>query len=228
LNVLVIHICYICNSLSPTVRKLFYVIITAVYPAVYPNAASTSFLVYIMTENTSLQIQNLSSTESRALELLGAGVGPEQTASALGLSVSRISQLLSDENFSTLVAEKRFNNLLSHNKRDNKADQLEDVLLDKLENIIPHLYKPFELIRAYQTINSAKRRGQSAPESLAQQHTIIQLTIPVQIVQHFQTNAKNQVIKAGQQDLLTIQSGKMKDLVVDITAVVVPNNSQSG
>jgi len=181
-----------------------------------------------MTENTSLQIQNLSSTESRALELLGAGVGPEQTASALGLSVSRISQLLSDENFSTLVAEKRFNNLLSHNKRDNKADQLEDVLLDKLENIIPHLYKPFELIRAYQTINSAKRRGQSAPESLAQQHTIIQLTIPVQIVQHFQTNAKNQVIKAGQQDLLTIQSGKMKDLVVDITAVVVPNNSQSG
>ena len=166
--------------------------------------------------STDFQISTLSSTESRALELLGAGVGPEQTASALGLSVSRISQLLSQDNFATLVAEKRFTNLLSHSQRDSRADKIEELLLEKLENVIPYMIKPFEIIRAYQVVNSAKRRGQSAPESLTQQHTVINLNMPIQVVQHFQANAQNQVIRAGQQELLTIQSGKMKDLITDI------------
>ena len=62
------------------------------------------------------------------------GHWPEQTASAVGLSVSRISQLLSDPEFSAQVAELRFNNLQKHNERDSAYDTMEEKLLKKLEN----------------------------------------------------------------------------------------------
>lgn len=151
-------------------------------------------------------------TEARALDLLGSGVGPEQTAAALGVTVSAISQFLSDETFANKVAEARYRNLLKHNNRDSEYDSLEDSLIKRMKDIIPYLSKPFEILRAIQVINGAKRRGMSAPEHITQQQTVISLNLPVQIVQHFQVNSANQVVRAGNQDLITVQSGRMAGL----------------
>ena len=107
------------------------------------------------------------STESRALSLLGQGLGAEIVASAVGVTVSRISQLLSDPEFSAQVAHLRYENLAKHNQRDNKYDVMEDDLLDKMKDLIPMMYKPFEVLKAIQIINQAKRRGASAPEQCA-------------------------------------------------------------
>lgn len=147
--------------------------------------------------------------EDRALALLGSGVQPEAVAAALGVSPSRISQLLSNEAFAAQVAELRFNNLQKHNARDNKYDILEDKLLDKLERSIPLLLRPGEILKAIQTINGAKRRGQSAPEQIHNQQTIVNVVLPTQIIQKFTTNVDNQVIKIGDEDLQTIQSGSL-------------------
>ncbi len=43
--------------------------------------------------------------QERALEFLGQGLGPEVVASALGVTVSYISQLISDENFAASAAK---------------------------------------------------------------------------------------------------------------------------
>ena len=152
-------------------------------------------------------------TETRALELLGSGVGPEQVAAALGVTTSRISQFLADPEFSEQVTALRYKNLLKHNSRDAEYDSLEDMLIERMKNIIPFMHKPFEIMRALTTVNSAKRRGASAPEQLTQSQTVIQLNMPVQIIQHFQKNTVNQVIKAGDQDLITVQSGRMQSLL---------------
>lgn len=154
----------------------------------------------------------LSSTQQRALELLGQGVGPEQTALALGISVSAISQLLSDENFQTAVAERRFKNLAAHTERDKRADSLEDKLLQKMEDLLPFISKPIEAARLYQIVNGAKRRGVSSPEQIGQTQQVVPLILPTQIIQYFQVNSNNQVIRAGNQDLVTVQSGKMPEL----------------
>jgi hypothetical protein len=157
------------------------------------------------------------STEDRALTLLGQGINPEMVASAVGVSISRISQLLSDSEFAAKVSELRFQSLAKHNERDNKYDQMEAQLQDKLSDLIPYMMKPIEVLRAIQIINGAKRRGSSAPESITQQNTIVQLTMPVKIVNNFsqniQTNVHNQVVKAGEQELVTIQSGRMNSLL---------------
>lgn len=157
--------------------------------------------------------QAITSQESRALELLGQGIGPEQTASAVGLSVSRISQLLSDPEFSAQVAEKRFHNLQKHNQRDDAYDTMEDKLLKKLENCLGFMHKPMEILRAIQVINAAKRRGASAPDQITQQQTVVSLTMPVTVVNQFKLDGNRQVLEAGQQTLITAQSSHLQDML---------------
>jgi len=153
------------------------------------------------------------STEDRALTLLGQGIAPEMVASALGVTPSRISQLVSDPEFAAQVADLRFKNLSRHNERDNKYDSLEDTLLEKLEDVIPYMVQPMAILKAIATLNAAKRRGSSAPESTINQSTVVNLILPTQVLQQFSLNSANQVIKAGEQELITVQSGRMKNLL---------------
>jgi hypothetical protein len=156
-------------------------------------------------------------TEERALALLGTGIAPETVAASLGISASRISQLLSQEEFAARVAELRFQNLAKHNQRDSAYDALEDNLLERLSDCLPLMHRPMEILKAIQVINAAKRRGQSTPESIIEKQQIIQLNIPVQIINKFQTNAHGQVTTIEtsdtKQNLLTIQSGSLDALL---------------
>ena len=158
-------------------------------------------------------MNTLTSTQDRALSLLGQGVSPEHTALALGITPSAISQLLSAPEFAEQVATLRFQNLAKHSERDNRADTLEDKLLEKIEDLLPFISRPLEAARLYQIVNGAKRRGQSAPESITNQQEVVQLLMPVQIINQYTVNSNNQVIKAGQQDLVTVQSGRMQHLL---------------
>lgn len=154
----------------------------------------------------------VSVTESRALKLLGDGIAPHTVAASLGISVSRISQLLSDESFAAQVAELRYKNLAKHNERDEQYDTLEEDLIEKLKDCLPLMHRPMEILKAIQVINAAKRRGASAPEALVEKQSIVQLVVPVQIINKFQTNIDGQVVTVGEQNLLTIQSGALEGL----------------
>jgi len=162
------------------------------------------------------------STESRALQLLGQGLGAEMVASAVGVSVSRISQLLSETEFAAQVADLRFRNLSKHNERDAEYDKLEDELILKMRDLMPFMVRPMEVARVLQIINQAKRRGSSTPESITNQQTVVQLNMPISVYQKFTVNANNQVIQAGQQQLITVQSGNMAKL---LTASKQPSQS---
>lgn len=148
-------------------------------------------------------------TEDRALSLLGSGVNPEQVASALGVSASRISQLLANKEFADQVASLRYDNLQKHNSRDDSYDSLEDTLLEKLQKSLPLMFRPNDILKALQVVNGAKRRGQSVPTQGSGHQTIVSLTLPTMITQQFVTNAVNQVVSAGDQDLVTMQSGNL-------------------
>ena len=148
-------------------------------------------------------------TEDRALSLLGSGLGPETVATALGISISRISQLLSSDEFAAKVAELRFKNLSAHNERDSKYDSIEDELIEKMQNLLPLMMRPMEVLRAIQVINTAKRRGQAAPEQITNQQTVVNLVLPSVLVNKFTTNIHNQIVSAGAQDLVTMQAGTL-------------------
>ena len=157
------------------------------------------------------------SQEDKILELLASGIPQNEVAAALGLSDGRISQLVADENFSRKLAEAKYQNLVKHNETDNIYDSIELKLAKKLEQNIPLMMRPMEITRALQTVNSLKRRGVSSPDSITRTKPTVHLNIPIAVINQFKMNAAGQVISAGignvVQDLVTIQSGNMKELV---------------
>ena len=149
--------------------------------------------------------------EDKALVLLGNGVNAEQVASTLGVTAGRISQLLAETEFSSQVTEIRYTNLQKHNTRDDIYDRVEDKLLVKLEASIPLMFKPGEVLNALKVINGATRRGAANTQTLVTAQTIVNLNLPNVVIQKFATNINNQVIRAGDQELLTIPSNTLLD-----------------
>ncbi len=145
----------------------------------------------------------------RALSLLGSGVSAEATAAALGVSPSYVSQLLADEDFSEEVVKLRYSRLQAHNIRDGAYDGIEDELLHKLRKSLPLMIRPDQILKAIQVVNGAKRRGQSAPERVDAGATIVQITLPTQIVQNFTSDGNNKIISAGEQSFQTMNSNTL-------------------
>lgn len=149
-----------------------------------------------------------STVEDKALALLGTGVSSEQVASALGVSASRISQLLSGEDFSSKVTNLRYAALSAHSDRDREYDEVEDSLLGKLKDSLPLMFKPSDILRAIAVINGAKRRGVTTT-GVTESQNIVNLVLPTVIAQKFTVNINNQVTKAGEQELLTLESSSL-------------------
>lgn len=149
------------------------------------------------------------STEVRALALLGKGIPPSAVAAALGVDPSRITQLLSDDTFAAQVIEAKFESLSKHATRDLTIDAIEDSLLEKLKDTLPYMTRPMEILKSFSVINAAKRRALGHSEQVTQQQTIVQLNIPSIVVQKFSQNIHNQVVSIGDQSLVTIQSSQL-------------------
>ncbi len=154
-----------------------------------------------------------SATESRAIALLGQGLGAETVAATVGVSVSRISQLISDPVFMEEVASLRFKNLQKHNDRDSAYDSMEDTLVEKLRDLLPMMFRPMEVLKAISVINAAKRRGHSNPDMVLNQQTVVSINLPKQLINKYTVNVNNQVISAGDQELLTMQSGSLQSMI---------------
>lgn len=146
--------------------------------------------------------------EAKALALLGKNFPQEAVAKALGVTPGRISQLMADEEFAAEVSNLRYQNLQAHTERDERIDRIEDKLLDKLEKAIPLLsaQEPTKIAKIWKDVNAAKRRGAAADSNntLVSQ-TIINLTLPTQIINKYRSNEQSQVIEIGGKPFITAQ-----------------------
>lgn len=139
-------------------------------------------------------------------ELLGTGLSNEVVATAVGCTPSYVSQLMSDEAFAAVVIAKRTTSLTANSKRDRKIDQIEDDIIEKVGDAVDNglIYKPLDLLRAFTVLNSAKRRGVPAHESLVINQTIVNLQLPERVVQTFTQNAQGEVVEVEGRTLVTM------------------------
>lgn len=146
--------------------------------------------------------------EAKALSLLGRNFPQEAVAKALGVTPGRVSQMMADEEFAAEVAALRYQNLQAHTERDERIDRIEDKLLDKIEKAMPMLsiQDPVKVVKIWKEFNNAKRRGTVAEGSnnLVSQ-TIINLTLPTQIINKYRSNDKSQVIEIDGKPFVTAQ-----------------------
>jgi hypothetical protein len=83
------------------------------------------------------------------------------------------------------------------------------------------------VLKALREINGIKRKGMSNPAAIVNQQEVISLVLPTMLVQQFTLNVHNQVVKIGEQDLVTIQSGSMNDLLENKHVSVLENRISS-
>lgn len=160
------------------------------------------------TPNTNIQ-SSRSKTEQRIITLLGSGLSASVVANAVGVSESRISQLMSDKEFADEVSTLKFQSLQKHNEMDDMYDKMEKTVANRLDEMLPMITRPSELLKSAQILNQMKRRGMSSPDQMVSQTQVVQLLMPVAITQKFTTNINNQVIHAGEQTLQTIQGSTL-------------------
>ena len=153
-----------------------------------------------------MSIPHHSTNASALATLLTSGMTQSQAAAALGITPSAVSQLMSSESPELDAARKRSSAL------DAEYDEIEGALLKQLKRTIPLLLRPGEISNVLTRINAAKRRGVAAdtPSGPTQ---VIQLNLPTRIQNKFVVNCTNQVVTAGDQDLVTIQSAAVQKLL---------------
>lgn len=153
------------------------------------------------------------SMEERVIRLLAAGLPAIRVAESLGIEASKISQMMSEEQFKARLAEEKFTLLNRHNEADKKLDELEDVVRDQLAMTVPMIFDPMKLARVFQVVNAAKRRGAQLTSDIPAGATVVNLNMPQRIVNNFVVNSHNQVIQAGGEDLVTIQPSRMQEML---------------
>lgn len=146
--------------------------------------------------------------EERAIAMLGSGIPQNQVALALGVTESMISQMMSGEEFAGAVNDLRFKSLSRNTAIDDKYLQLEEQLQNKLEKVLPLIAKPRDVIMALTAINNAKRRGAQVQDTAGTRSTqIVNLSLPVSIVNQYVSNGNNQIVEVRD------ESGKSQSLI---------------
>jgi hypothetical protein len=142
--------------------------------------------------------------KSRALQLLGTGLGPTEVSTTLGCDPSYISQLLMEDEFRTQVLSLRMQHLQQASARDQKIDSLEDDVLEKLQENIKYMTKTTDIMRAFAIINNAKRRGARSSAAINITQQIVQLTLPEAARVAFTTNATGEVVQIDDRPTITM------------------------
>jgi len=155
--------------------------------------------------------------KDRICKLLGQGIEGHRVAAAVGCDPSYISQLLADDNFKAKVQDYKLANLTEATERDKRYDKLEDKLLSKIEQDIdnnPLAFKTTtEKVRNLVAINSLKRRGANSDNNVhTVSNTVVNLMLPTQLLQRYVKDINNQIVQAGDKNLLTMQSSNMEIL----------------
>jgi hypothetical protein len=158
-------------------------------------------------------------TQDKIKELLGTGLSNEVVASSIGVHPSYISQLMSDEDFYNSVIELRTKNLAAHTVRDRNLDGIEDTLIKKMSEMLDSgmVYKPHDILKFFQVLNNAKRRGVTPAEATVVNNTVVNLSLPpiVQKQFSFKTNSANEVVEVEGQTMITMPAAHLLESLIE-------------
>jgi hypothetical protein len=158
--------------------------------------------------------------------LLGLGLDNGVVASAVGVSDSYVTQLMSDDDFRNEVQELRLKNLTELTERDHKWDSLEDAFLKKLDDMVGtglFFTRPLEVLRALQVLNAGKRRATPTERNGTAQANVVPLILPVVMAPHLTINENGQVVSVDGRTIATMPArvvneklGELRGKVIDM------------
>lgn len=163
-----------------------------------------------------MSIPHNSTHANQVITYLKNGITPIEISRALGITPGAVTQLMQSPAVSTEIAKMQAEQQARSSAIDARYDSIEEKLLIQLEKTVPLLMRPGEIANVLTRINAAKRRGvaHQVAQGPAQ---VLQLNIPIALQNKFVVNAANQVVQAGEQTLVTMQSSNIPGLAQAIT-----------
>jgi hypothetical protein len=163
--------------------------------------------------------------KDKIIRLLAQGIAGSTVAAVVGIEPSYISQLMMDNDFANQVNELKLIRLQEHTARDDRINKLEDKAIAMVEKDMenPFVYpKGLDRLRALTMVNNLKRRGVQGDNNTGQvNNTYVTINLPTHVKERFVNagsfdnmlvNGNNEVLVAGEQELITMQSGTLKKL----------------
>lgn len=163
------------------------------------------------------------------VRLLGDGHSQVAAAGALGISESRVSQLLEDPELRAEIAALRAMKLGRESRIEDKKASLEEKILDKLEKAIPlmALARPLELARVLQIVAGA-RKPLGVERDVGQAGVQVSVLLPAGILgSKFKLSQMNEVIELEEGvPLVTAGPSKMREVSDDRSRVKLQAGAQ--
>lgn len=155
-----------------------------------------------------MSIAHHSTHTTSLINLLTQGVTQSEAARALGITPGAVTQLMEHPEVSAALDKYRLAQIAQSSQIDANYDAIELQLQEQMKKVLPLLMRPGEIAQVLTRVNSAKRRG-VAHTAAAGPAKVLTLNIPAALQAKFVLNAANQVVEAGNQTLVTMQSANI-------------------
>lgn len=152
---------------------------------------------------------------SRIKSLLGRGLSGNIVASSVGCDPSYISQLMENEDFKREVLELRARGAEGAIERDGKWDSLEQKALSKMEEILPMVMRPADIIRIAQIANAAKRTARELANGGDTAGDVVKITLPASATVYLQMNAQSQVVQIDDRSTAPLPTSHLQKMLTD-------------
>ena len=149
-------------------------------------------------------------SRDRVIELLSFGYSQTVVASAVGVTDSYVSQVLSEEGVRDSVAQARTARLATHVTTDDSIDAIERDALAKVRSLLPFITDPMKAVRVFQVMNAASRKVTGAPVGNQQSSApIVNLTLPAGANVMFKLSSDKQVTEVDGRSLATLPASAL-------------------
>ena len=173
-------------------------------------------------------------TKEDVQKLLSAGFPVPQVAEMLRLKEGFVAALLKDPKFAADVDKAITKRAMSGITRDDRLDDLHDKVIDMLEDNLEYMTKPALILKAFNTINGAKKErdlaAMKAGANAGNGARVVNIILPSHLMVHavhHEVNANNEVVIVEDKPMITMDSKAVAALVNKATDQMVEDINNS-
>jgi len=158
------------------------------------------------------------------MELLLKGASPEDVAAAIGVDIGYIMGLQNDSQFVASYRAQRAARLSDKFDTDSAIDNLEVVALSRLTDLLPYETDINKVLRAFGTLNGAKRRSTDRGSQQGNGAEVVQITLPAHLMRHTKVEVnvdhQNQVVAVEGRVLQTMDTKTVLEMAGERSPIV--------
>lgn len=142
--------------------------------------------------------------KDQIIEFLSQNIPTSQIAAAVGCTDAYVSQLKSDPDIQTILAQRSVESSVKDAAFDTTLERAEFLALEKIEKNLPFANMG-QALAAFKVLNGARRR-QDALNGVDMGGTTINvnLTIPTHAIPKYTVNAQSEIVDVAGQTMLTV------------------------